>query len=121
MRTRHIALSLSALVALYGCQSNNDKPVSFKADIAPLFSKHCLSCHAEDGAGTRKSGLRLDSYDNLMRSKVVTPGSIAKSPLVTVILPTADHAKAMPLRGEKLSKGQVEMVERWISQGAKNN
>ncbi len=121
MRTKQIALTLSVLVATYGCQPKSDAPVSFKADIAPLFSKHCLACHAEGGAGTRKSGLQLDSYENLMRGKVVTPGAISKSPLVTVILPSADHMKSMPMRGEKLSKSQVELVERWIAQGAKNN
>src|SRR5579863_761440 len=32
-----------------------NKPISFVSDIAPIFVKHCLSCHGKDAKG----GLRL--------------------------------------------------------------
>ncbi len=115
-------LAFAGVAAISACQQQSSaKPVSFKADIAPIISKNCLACHSEGGAGTRKSGIQLDSYENLMRAKVVTPGSVSKSPLLTVVLPTADHATSMPMRSEKLSKSQVQLIENWIAQGAKDN
>jgi len=121
MQTKRALLAAVVITTLTACQQGIGKPVSFKADVAPILAKNCLACHAEGGAGAKKSGVRLDSYANLMGSRVVSPGDIAKSPLVTVILPSADHALAMPMRGEKLSKSQVEVIEEWIEQGAKDN
>jgi len=114
-------LFAALLVILTGCQPGATKTVSFKSDVEPILAKNCIVCHSEGGPGARKSGVRLDGYNNLMSARVVTPGDITKSPLVTVILPTADHSKSMPMRGEKLSKSQVELIENWIAQGAKNN
>jgi mono/diheme cytochrome c family protein len=121
-----LPLSLLAGLALAGCGSEPARTVSYKNDIKPLFEKHCLSCHAESGAGQRAADLRLDSYENLMAGgkygPVVVAGKVDKSPLVIFIHPGADAQKQMPMRAAvKLSKAEIGIIEAWVAQGAKNN
>lgn len=120
MRKTWVPTSVLMLMIL-GCTQQSAEQVSFKTDVKPIFDKHCVSCHAEGQPGSRKTGIRLDSYENIMRSHTITPGDISKSPLLTVIHPTADHAKAMPLRGEKLHKSEINIIQNWIVQGAPDN
>jgi len=120
MRKTWLPISMTIFMVL-GCTQETGKQVSFSKDVAPIFNKYCVSCHAEGGAGFRKTGIRFDSYKSLMQSHTITPGDTSKSLLLTVIHPSADHAKSMPLRGEKLSKHEITAIESWIAQGARDN
>ena len=110
-----VTLVAGSLV-LIGCAEQTE-PVSFRQDIKPILDRHCIMCHAEGGVGQQKSGLKLDSYENLIAGRVVTPGDTTKSPLLAFIHPSADPSKSMPRNAPKLSKRSVDLIKAWIEQG----
>jgi hypothetical protein len=100
--------------------------VSYNFDIRPILSDKCLSCHGPD-ANKRKAGLRLDlaesAYQALKEhpsSHALVPGKPESSELFLRIS-TKDTNKIMPPPNSnlKLTPHEIDLFERWISQGAK--
>lgn len=117
-----LALSALAVVALQtGC---GEKAVTYQADIKPILDKHCVSCHVPGGAGYEKSGLRMDSYDTLMKGTkfgaVVVPGSSVSSTLYRLVSGQADPSIRMPHGQAALPEADVKLIASWIDQGAKD-
>lgn len=102
------------------------KEISFKDDIQPIFHDYCLNCHIPGGKGYVKSGLDLSSYENLMKGTkygaVIKPGDSFTSALVVGIEGRTSPALKMPwgINGT-LSKAHINLIKRWVDQGAKNN
>ena len=93
---------------------------AFGEVAAVLAQCNCLMCHM--GADPRK-GLRLDTYENLMKGgengPVVVPGAPEKSELVLRV--KGSRQPRMPIGGPPwLSKDAVKILEDWIAAGAKN-
>jgi hypothetical protein len=123
MRTATLSLSLLAgALALTAC--SGDKSPSYQANIKPLLDSKCIQCHVPGGAGFEKSGLRLDSYENIMKGTkfgaVVVPGSRVSSTLYRLVSGQADPSIRMPHGQDPLPQADVEMIGAWIDQGAKN-
>ncbi len=94
-------------------------PVDFAREVRPLLVKRCLACHDADHA---KGGLRLDSREAALKggkSKLATlvSGAPAKSELVKRIT-THDPDELMPPKGGALTSAQVQLLTRWIGEGA---
>jgi len=91
--------------------------VSFSKDVQPILQSRCINCHG--GQKTQK-GLDMTSYDKLMAGSengpVVIPGSLDKSNFIQMVL-----QGKMPKSGPKLLPAQVQMLENWVTAGAKNN
>ena len=129
MKTFNMAkLALLALVALIaGCT----RQVSFKNDIQPIFHERCITCHAPGSPGCVASGFSVASYQSLMKGtkfgEVIVAGSPVNSDLLRLVKHEADPSIAMPRSvtpgkpSEWLEPGQIELIETWISQGAKDN
>ena len=102
------------------------KEVSYKDDVYPIFHDYCLNCHIPGGKGYNKSGLDLRTYESLMKGTqfgpVIKPGESFTSALVVGIEGRASPSLRMPwgMNGT-LSKGNIDLIKRWIDQGAKNN
>ena len=90
--------------------------VEFNRDIRPILSETCFNCHGP-AKSTRKAGLRLDTKDGAM--SVIAPGKVADSFLYQRIT-SKDVFEHMPppKSGKKLSAQQIELLRRWIEQGA---
>ena len=90
---------------------------SFSGDILPVLQSSCASCHGSSG------GLTVTSYDGIMHTgddkPVVIPGHPASSLLVQKLLGTVQPQ--MPLGQNPLSRDQIQNIENWIKDGAKNN
>lgn len=101
------------------------KPISFKADIAPIFTAHCAACHISTNLG----GLSLASYAGLQKGGTLVPGPVfkagdhANSLLWRMVQPGGNYpgGNRMPLGGPYLSAAQIQAIATWIDQGAKNN
>jgi WD40 repeat protein len=95
------------------------KPVSFINDIAPILKEKCFGCH---GAKNPKGKLDMTRYANLRKGGTkedpIIPGNPEDSYLITVL--TATDKKRMPPKesGAPLPSQQIELIERWIQQGA---
>jgi mono/diheme cytochrome c family protein len=88
--------------------------------INPVLDANCVSCH---GAGKVQGGLRLDSYESLMKGGQDGPAIVAGKPeesllLVRVTLPPS-HKQFMPAEGKPpLKTEQIAWIKAWIQQGA---
>ncbi len=99
-----------------------DRPVLFNRDIRPILSENCFSCHGPD-AGQRHAELRLDTAEGALADlggyHAIVPGKPDES---EAYLRIAEHDESMrmppPDSNRSLSPDQVELVRRWIEQGA---
>ncbi|MGH9662499.1 MAG: PSD1 and planctomycete cytochrome C domain-containing protein [Bryobacteraceae bacterium] len=92
------------------------QPVSFPRDIQPILESSCLKCH---GAAMQLSRLDLRTRVGALKGgdkgAAIVPGNSAESRLYRLV--AGLEKPSMPMDG-KLSAGQVEVIRRWIDQGA---
>jgi hypothetical protein len=94
--------------------------IDFNRDIRPILSNHCFQCHGMD-AGARQADLRLDKVDDAIASGHIVPGSPGDSELVNRITATDDLLRMPPPDANKpLSPEQIDLLTRWIEQGAEH-
>lgn len=122
-RLVHLMLLATAVVI-----AGNGQPAAFAAeeaavdytrDIKPILSNACYTCHGPDEA-TREAGFRLDDRGSAIEW-VVTPGASEASELIARISSDDPEMRMPPLDSKRppLSVEQVELLRRWIDQGAK--
>jgi mono/diheme cytochrome c family protein len=98
--------------------------IDFNRDIRPIFSDHCYACHGPD-QNKRKAGLRLDTKDGALKELdsggfAIVPGQPKQSALLKVIsLPPDDDDHMPPAKSKQLNAAQIDLLRRWITQGAK--
>jgi mono/diheme cytochrome c family protein len=98
-------------------------PVDFNRQIRPILSANCFACHGPDTA-ERKADLRLDTkegaFADLGDHFALVAGKPDESELVRRIS-SADLDQAMPPAdsGKKLTPEQIELVRRWVAEGAR--
>ena len=101
-------------------QASATKPVRYKDDIVPILSSNCYRCHGPD---KQESDFRLDTPEGLTKGgkvgKAIVPGKSAESHLIKAVLGTSDDIVAMPPEDGPLSKEQIDLLKRWIDEGAK--
>jgi Protein of unknown function (DUF1553)/Protein of unknown function (DUF1549)/Planctomycete cytochrome C len=94
--------------------------VHFSRDVRPILNQNCMACHGgvrqkngvsflfrEEALGTGKSGKRT-----------IVPGRPEESELMARVT-SSDPDTRMPYRGPPLSSQQIDMLRKWIKQGAK--
>lgn len=102
-------------------QETAPQAASFYAKhIHPVLDANCASCH---GGGQAKGGLRMDSYELLMKGgqdgPVIIAGNAAKSSLVQRTTLPPDHKQFMPAEGRPpLQPEAIAWIKAWIDQGA---
>ncbi len=127
MPTNRIAalVGILALAGLSACSGNKDQAVSFSKDVKPMLDKNCAECHMPNGQGAVASGLLMDSYENLMKGTthgpVIVAGHAASSSLYLMVAGKVDASIRMPHNKEMLPVTDVQLLEKWIDQGAKND
>lgn len=119
-----MALETTKVVSLPG----PDEAVDFQSHVLPILEERCLSCHNApyDKNGRTihpKAGLRLDTYEWVMKGNlddtVVEAGSLENSYLYEVITLDQEDDMFMPPKGGPLTPEQIEVIKRWIEDGAK--
>jgi hypothetical protein len=99
--------------------------VSYNFHIRPILSDKCFACHGPD-ANKREAGLRLDVEEEAFKMLKETPGAYAlvkgKSDDSEVYhrIISVDPSRLMPPPDSKLtlSHREIELIKKWISQGA---
>ena len=93
-----------------------DKPVSFTADILPVFENSCWKCH---GGAIQLSKLDLRTREGALKGgekgAAIVPGKAEDSRLYRLV--AGLEKPSMPLDG-KLTASQVSLLKEWINQGA---
>lgn len=96
-------------------QEETPTPVSFKAQIAPLFIQKCAGCH---GANDPQGDYQLHTFERAMADGYVEPGSPDDSHLLSLLVEEDPEAR-MPKDADALPSESIELVRRWIAEGAK--
>lgn len=102
-------------------------PTSFQNEVLPILAARCVSCHNPEGVGFKAIGLDLRSYKLLMSGSTfgvaVVPLHPELSPLVAVLEPDTPSFKnlKMPPEHPTLPPNQIQVISRWIQEGAKDN
>jgi WD40 repeat protein len=97
----------------------DDPPVSFSREVAPILKHNCQGCHRP---GKARGGLDVTTFATLMKGgkhgETFKSGAPADSSLLEQI--SGDDPE-MPKDDEPLLPGEVQLIERWIAQGAKDD
>ncbi|MCH7988080.1 MAG: DUF1549 domain-containing protein, partial [Planctomycetes bacterium] len=105
-----LLLSASVVVA--------EERVDYLREIKPILAARCFACH---GALKQESGLRLDTGALIRKGgdggPVVVLGNVKNSSLLQRVSAT-DESERMPSLGKPLTPEQIELIKRWIEQGA---
>ncbi len=111
MATRLLACALFAAAGLAA-------EVDFQTQIRPILARKCFACHGPDEQA-RQANFRLDSRDAATGGTGsypgIVPGNSARS---RVFARVTDAKRPMPPSGERLSAEEVELLRRWIDEGA---
>jgi len=99
---------------------------SYKNDVVPIIHDYCLNCHEPGGKGYEKSGLNMTSYESLMKGTkfgaVIKPGDSFTSIFIQVIEGRVHASIKMPYgMSGGLAKDKIEILKKWVDQGAKEN
>ncbi|MCC7083707.1 MAG: DUF1553 domain-containing protein [Pirellulales bacterium] len=98
-------------------------PVDFNRQIRPIFSDYCFACHGPDETH-REGDLRLDQKESAFAkhdgNSLIVPGDSAASELFRRIsAKDAEDRMPPPEAEKKLTPEQIELVKRWLEEGAK--
>lgn len=140
-RSLLVITALFAVAALTGCGDSSDAgdgdaktteplPATF-ANVQSLFTRSCAfsTCHSGDEA---PGGFSLDAgkaYDSIVDkdstvagTKLVAPGDAEHSLLYQVLLgPVGKDIEQMPQAMDPLSAAEIDLIKRWINDGAKQD
>ena len=85
----------------------------------PFLAKNCFRCHGNE---KKKGGLDLSNRQTaLLGGESEIPSIIPKNPMGSEIMTriiSKDEDLIMPPSGENLSKEQIDVIGKWIQQGA---
>jgi mono/diheme cytochrome c family protein len=99
-----------------GEKSSTASPLTYEKHVRPIFKAYCFQCHGEGEKLKGRLDLRLRRLlvEGGESGPAVLPGQREKSLLYERI-----HNREMPPGKKKLSKADIELIGRWIAQGAR--
>lgn len=118
------SLSLAVLAAPPAQESAPaaDKPVSFYKDVRPILQANCTGCHQPAKA---KGDYVMTDHARLLaggeEGGAIVPGKPDESHLLKLSAPNAEGKVEMPPKGDPLHASQLEIIRRWIREGAKDD
>ena len=125
--TLTLSLYLTCTFAMAQADEATDKPgdnqqVSYYEQIRPIFQRHCQGCHQP----AKPSGKYvMTSFDKLLaggesEAEAVIAGKPDTSFLIDMIK-VEDGKAEMPKGKKPLANVEIELIKKWISQGAKDD
>jgi hypothetical protein len=99
--------------------------VDFNFHVRPILSDRCFKCHGPD-ANKREANLRLDTEEGAFAAlkdepskHVIVPGDPMQSVMYARLI-SKDTGEVMPPPSSnlELTKTEIEIIKKWISQGA---
>ncbi|MFO1044247.1 MAG: PSD1 and planctomycete cytochrome C domain-containing protein [Planctomycetaceae bacterium] len=114
--TQWIGICIILAGSCHAVNGADGEAVKYETQIQPIFNAKCGKCHGET---KQTAGLNLATADALGRGgesgAVLVPGKPDESPLFELV-----HDGQMPPKGnEGLTKNEIELIRRWIVEGAR--
>ncbi len=96
------------------------RAVDFVHDVQPILRRNCFRCH---GSKQQEGGLQLNRRESVYGSAdsgepIIVREHAADSLLIKRLVDTS-YGDLMPLDGGRLAKREVDVLRRWIDQGAR--
>jgi WD40 repeat protein len=94
-------------------------PVSYYRQVRPVIQRNCSGCHQPSKAGGK---LVVTTFEALAKGGEGGPGIVPHKPQESTLVEAISGEKPrMPLKADPLKKIQVELITRWIAEGAKDD
>ena len=98
---------------------NAGPKVSYDKQVRPIFQAHCQGCHQPAKAG---GAYVMTAFDRMLKGgesglPAIVPGKTDESYLIDKITPQDGKAE-MPQDKPPLSAAELDLISRWIAQGA---
>lgn len=122
-KDRQLSLSERLELEATSVSPSPEVTVDFDRQVLPLLSDRCFACHGPDEAA-RCADLRLDQLAGAKSQlpsgvRAIVPGNPASSELIHRLRSTDEDLRMPPVDSdESLSDAEVEVLRRWIEQGA---
>jgi len=115
-------IGLSTGSTLFAAETPATDAVSFDKQVRLIFQANCQGCHQPAKAGGQYV---MTDFGKLVKggesgSAAVVPGKPAESYLIQLITPKDGKAE-MPKGKAPLTAAEIEIVSKWIAQGAKDD
>jgi len=118
-KTQKIALNPSLNVEKLQGKIDLNQKQDLGIEARNILANHCYDCHSIKKS---KGKLRLDALDYILKGgkegPAVVVGHPEKSEMIRRIKLPASDDDAMPTKGKRLSKKEIEILELWVKQGA---
>src|SRR4051794_36305305 len=108
------------LLGVGGATAIAEEKVDFAKQVLPILQESCGKCHGEKKASAK---LRVHTAAALKEKwdaekGLITPGKPDQSELYKRITLPKDDKKRMPKGGEPLPKDKIDLIGKWIKEGA---
>ena len=114
-----MALNSSLQVEKLTGKINQNQKQDLGVEARNILADHCFDCHSIKKS---KGKLRLDALAYALKGGKEGPalviGHPEKSEMIRRIKLPASDDEAMPTKGKRLSKKEIEILEIWVKQGA---
>ncbi|MDH5609466.1 MAG: hypothetical protein OEY56_08300 [Cyclobacteriaceae bacterium] len=122
--TRYYALCILTLFLASGCYNDTEEDlygaavcdltnVSYSLGVEPIVAASCYACHSQANAPANGAGIILEGYDKLLMA--VNNGLLMES------ITHGANASPMPKNAPSLSACKIDMIKKWIENGALND
>ena len=118
-KTQKIALNPSLHVEKLQGKIDPNQKQDLGIEARNIIANHCYDCHSIKKS---KGKLRLDALEYMLKGGEEGPALVVghpeKSEMIRRIKLPASHDDAMPTKGKRLTKKEIEILEVWVKQGA---
>jgi len=116
---KNTSIFIIFLCLLYSCGQGEDE-IDFSTQVKPIINAKCISCH---GGVKKQGGFSLLFEEEALATldsgaKGIVRGSSSKSEMIKR-LTAEDPEERMPYEEEPLSEAEIEILTKWVDQGAK--
>ena len=121
------------MVAYFGCDNSSGPDanpidygsitnIRYSEHVQPLLNQKCVPCH---GPNRAEAGLRLDSWDQLIKGssagEAIIPFDSQHSLLIEMLSKLVGGPHPADQGEDSLSQDAIDFLARWVDQGAKND
>lgn len=112
-------LILGVVLLAYRFRNAFDEEIDFNDQVRPILNKNCLACHGGVKQQSDLSFLFIEEAFKPAKSglKAIVPGRAGRSEMIKRIK-SLDQNIVMPPDRDRLTLEEVEVLEKWIDQGA---
>jgi hypothetical protein len=121
-KTKIVGSICIILLAFNACKHDYPEPVaptiSFKDHVQPIITGNCTAAECHPATGGE---FPLVSYNDVIKNGEIKEGDGDESELIEVLKETNDNKRMPKPPSAPLTNNQIQIIELWITQGAKNN